>query len=635
MLPAIVVVGYNRPESIKRLLQSICNAYYPEKQITLIVSLDYSEKTDEIEKIINGFSWNNGKLIIRKFSQKQGLKEHVLSCGDFVNEYEAVIVLEDDLVVSPDYYNYATQMLNFYADYDEICGVSLYRHSWNGYGNYEFLPQKNNFDVFMGQIGVSWGQCWTKKQWNSFRKWYEFHKEDEYLGDNIPWTINTWGNQSWAKFFYKYMVDNNLYYILPYTSLSTNFSEIGEHNSGEPSNTYQVMILEDVGQKYRIPKYDDAIKYDMFFERIFEKEIQIHGINGKDICVNLNGFKRNTESKRYLLTCKKYNEKHYLCSFGLRMRPIEANVLRNIPGDDIFLYDTNEWEKEEISNYKRTANKRIKYEIYGNPVQRLKAYCDEEKKELLKQNSNGNIHSLLKSTNEFNLVQNLLLEEIGKRRNDGTIWMFHQVYDDSCKFIDTEYAINPALFEQLVCKYISSGYRFKKISEIREFKNEKDICITFDDGYEGIYKYVYPICQKHNIPFALFQTVNFIGREGYINKSQLHELSKNELCSIGSHTFNHSYFRALNLENKRYEIIDSKKELESILECKVESFAYPYGSIAAVDYDSQIIVEEAGYKQAFSTIASYYSSELYDELRFFIPRININDHVAKLMIDQI
>ena len=36
--PAIVVVGYNRPQSIKRLLESICEANYPFDDITLIVS---------------------------------------------------------------------------------------------------------------------------------------------------------------------------------------------------------------------------------------------------------------------------------------------------------------------------------------------------------------------------------------------------------------------------------------------------------------------------------------------------------------------------------------------------------------------------------------------------------------------
>lgn len=635
MLPAIVLVGYNRPHSISRLMKSVNEAYYPDEEITLVVSLDYSDKTDEIINEINDIGWNNGKLIIRKFDSKQGLKQHVLSCGDLVNEYGAVIVLEDDLVVSPDFYNYTIQMLASYAEDERVCGISLYTHAWNGYGNYEFKPQKNKYDVFWGQIGVSWGQCWTKKQWDGFRNWYEVHSKEQYLGDNIPWSINMWGDQSWAKYFYKYMVENNKFYIFPYTSLSTNFSEIGEHNNGEPSNSYQVMLVDDINMNYRTPSYDEAIKYDMYFERMLDENTFISGIKGDDICFNLNGFKKNTGGKRYLITCKLYEGKEYLCSFGLRMRPIEQNILKNIQGNDIFLYDTKEWDNIDISNYRRTNNKRIKYEIYDNPVPRLVTYCNFEKEEIVRRNLSVNINAVWNEKNSFNIVQNVMQEEICKKRNDGTIWMLHQVYDDKSKYIDSEYAISPQNFEKLINKYIGNGYVFRAINEVESFKNEKNISITFDDGYRGVYKYIYPICKKYNIPFTIFVTLNFIGRDEYLNIEELKELDRDKLCTIGSHTFNHPFFRALNKENKFYEIAESKAELERLLGHEIEIFAYPYGSLAAVDYDTIKSVEAAGYKKAFSTLQTFYTKELQEELKYFIPRININDESVSRLIDQI
>ena len=33
---------------------------------------------------------------------------------------------------------------------------------------------------------------------------------------------------------------------------------------------------------------------------------------------------------------------------------------------------------------------------------------------------------------------------------------------------------------------------------------KKSCLITFDDGYEGVYKNAYPIAKKYNIPFAMF-----------------------------------------------------------------------------------------------------------------------------------
>ena len=45
--PAIVVIGYNRVISLRRLLSSLEKAYYPFAEITLIISLDFHEKMQE------------------------------------------------------------------------------------------------------------------------------------------------------------------------------------------------------------------------------------------------------------------------------------------------------------------------------------------------------------------------------------------------------------------------------------------------------------------------------------------------------------------------------------------------------------------------------------------------------------
>ena len=49
---AIVVIGYNRINSIKRLLLSLENAYYDNDNIDLIISIDKSD-TDIIETYVS------------------------------------------------------------------------------------------------------------------------------------------------------------------------------------------------------------------------------------------------------------------------------------------------------------------------------------------------------------------------------------------------------------------------------------------------------------------------------------------------------------------------------------------------------------------------------------------------------
>ena len=105
---ALVVIGYNRIPGMLRLLESIEHAEYGNDQVTLIVSLDNCGDSGP-EEAAKSFRWTHGEKIVRTFPERQGLRNHILSCGDFLKEYDAIAVLEDDLLVSPAYYQYMKQ----------------------------------------------------------------------------------------------------------------------------------------------------------------------------------------------------------------------------------------------------------------------------------------------------------------------------------------------------------------------------------------------------------------------------------------------------------------------------------------------------------------------------------------------
>lgn len=361
IIPAIVLVGYNRPLCIKRLMKSVVEAEYPCKDIQLVVSIDYSDKSDEIECIIKDIGWSHGTLRIIKQQKRQGLKRHILSCGDLSEIYGAVIILEDDLIVSKGFYNYAIKAINFYRNNKDICGVALYSHAWNGYANLPFHPVHNSYDVFWGQFSITWGQCWSAKQWKQFREWYDNFSEESIYDINIPKSIYNWGNQSWGKFFVYYLVINQKYYVIPYESLSTNCSEIGEHNIYQ-SATHQTYLLDASQKSYSFPLIEEAVRYDIFFERIFSNDMLIHGINVKDICVNLNGIKSNNEGKKYILTTRKEDGDKYITEFGLQLRPIEQNIVNNIEGTGIYLMAI-EYKKYLKDNIGCSIQRRY-FEIY-------------------------------------------------------------------------------------------------------------------------------------------------------------------------------------------------------------------------------------------------------------------------------
>ena len=144
---AIVVVGYNRVDSIARLLHTLSTAYYPHNNVPLIISIDKSE-TDIVEKYADEFNWNYGNKRVIKHTQRMGLRNHILSIGKLFDQYEALIVLEDDLSVSPNFYLYAQQTVDKYKNDDRIAGISLFSFAINYQTQRFFLPIKDENDVY-------------------------------------------------------------------------------------------------------------------------------------------------------------------------------------------------------------------------------------------------------------------------------------------------------------------------------------------------------------------------------------------------------------------------------------------------------------------------------------------------------
>ena len=340
IIPAIVVVGYNRPISLKRLLTSIADAEIDYYEVPLVISLDFSESTPTLLRIAEEFDWKHGDKIIQVHEPNLGLRQHILSCGDLSERYGAVIILEDDLIVSKGFYNYASEALNYYKDEEWCSGVALYSHRWNEFAGLPFEPDRDwKSDIFLAQYGVTWGQAWTWDQWRCFKEWYATNSgELPYRNDLLPQIVTNWGNNSWGKYFYHYIVTQNKYYVVPFDSMSSNYSDIGIHRN-QTTATYQVPLSNKI-RNFMFSDNDNSVIYDSFFER---KNLTIEypeKIDSDKVVIDLYGLK-DIGANRYIVTPKtlKYN---IVKSYGLILRPHEMNIIHNISGDDIHLYDTEQ-----------------------------------------------------------------------------------------------------------------------------------------------------------------------------------------------------------------------------------------------------------------------------------------------------
>lgn len=327
---AIIAVGYNRPNSLKRLLDSLNNSRYDDK-VPLVISIDCSGN-ENVYSLANNYEWKHGNKYVIIQKERLGLKEHIYRCADLSKHFKSVTILEDDLLVSPYFYQYIKQTVAKYGDDENIAGISLYRNEHNGYNGLPLYFLNTGHDVFAYQSTSTWGETFTWQMWNGFRTWLSTWDEN-FIDVDMYQTIKDW-KQAWSKYYEAYIILNNKYFIYPYLSVSTNNNDAGEHvTAKDVNNSWQTELL--FGQKiFNLPDFDDLIRFDTYAQCELLKNI----FNFQNLAIDLNGNRENINKYNYLLSVRNLNKK-IIKSYGLRLRPIELNVLMEIPGNEIYLYD--------------------------------------------------------------------------------------------------------------------------------------------------------------------------------------------------------------------------------------------------------------------------------------------------------
>jgi len=124
----------------------------------------------------------------------------------------------------------------------------------------------------------------------------------------------------------------------------------------------------------------------------------------------------------------------------------------------------------------------------------------------------------------------------------------------------------------------------------------RPITLTFDDGFEDIYRYAYPVMKRHGFFGTVFCVAEKVGEKDYLNQAQIEEMSRDGF-EFGSHTLTHANLKNAGRDEKWREIVESKAVLEEMLRRPVNFFCYPYG-----EYDKEAVefVAMAGYRGACS-----------------------------------
>ena len=135
-----------------------------------------------------------------------------------------------------------------------------------------------------------------------------------------------------------------------------------------------------------------------------------------------------------------------------------------------------------------------------------------------------------------------------------------------------------------------------------------DVSITFDDGYENIYRFAFDYLNESRIKKKIiFPITDYIGRYNdwdstfflnrykHLNQEQIKLFSDGD-WEIGSHCATHRFLDSISSDEIRDELINSKDVIEQLTGKEVVSIAPPFGVLNQRVYDHCL---NAGYKNIY------------------------------------
>lgn len=400
-IPAIVVVAYNRPDSLDRLLNSIAQANYPNYlRIPLVISIDGggSEGTT-VRHIAYEFDWQYGEKEIVDHQTNLGLIEHVFSCGDLSQRFGRIILLEDDLFVGKAYFNYAVQALDFYENDPNIAGISLSALWFHGFTQLPFTPYPDGGDSFFMQIAWYQGQAYTADQWRKFRVWLqnecgdcrderssEKHGQrrkktapDPYIHcmpkpeDNMHPMFSKFPSTDWFPLKTRYLAHTGRFYAFPRESLAVNFGEMGTHFA--KSTSFFQAPLQEQKERWHFQLLDDSVAvYDSWQEMLPDRlKRLVPALSCFEFETDFYGEKDSGQtSADFLLTTQLSSQDER--SWGLVMRPPEANLVHDVQGDGVRLarpeHVLSNWRAKLATDWRKYA-----YFSRYRPTGRMQRLC--------------------------------------------------------------------------------------------------------------------------------------------------------------------------------------------------------------------------------------------------------------------
>lgn len=167
MLAPVVIFVYNRPEHAEETIKSLSKNYLAnETEVYIYSDGPKNEKAiaqvglvrDYIDSLPQRKLFKSVEII--KAEANKGLANSIISgVTEIIEQYRRVIVVEDDLVSTPDFLQFMNEALDYYETDPRIWSISGFTFKIN-------FPKDYKSDLYLSYRGISTGYATWRDRWN-------------------------------------------------------------------------------------------------------------------------------------------------------------------------------------------------------------------------------------------------------------------------------------------------------------------------------------------------------------------------------------------------------------------------------------------------------------------------------------
>jgi len=246
----VIVLTYNRHESLKKLLYSLQNLDMDGDVAALEIWIDKS-KDQRLDYVTfntsTSFIWNAGTTTVKVHPKHVGIYGQWIDTWTPVSgSSELALILEDDMSVSAHAWKWIKAVHRHYGNRNDILGYTLQSNGVRINRGTSHPPKQHT--VFLSRQMDSWSFIPKPSVWADFQRWFHVVVKDKsfqpYIGGNH--IFDTWYNKfqkegpadsMWTIWFIYYTNKHNLYcvynnlnrHVGPSHSLAVNREEPGLH----------------------------------------------------------------------------------------------------------------------------------------------------------------------------------------------------------------------------------------------------------------------------------------------------------------------------------------------------------------------------------------------------------------------